>query len=85
MSMRSQDLPIVSPCPITLDKSELSQGDRSMHCAHCVKEVHLLSNMTELEARRLLREKAGNKQSLKKEKAEKFEHLILLCFGNNFP
>ena len=33
----------------------------------------------------ILPEKAGNQHSLNKENGEKFEHLILLCFGNNFP
>ena len=60
MSVDSKDIPITSPCPITLDKSGVGQGDRSLHCGHCVKDVHLLSNMTESEAREFLRTQSGN-------------------------
>lgn len=60
MSVDNKQIPITSPCPITLDREGLTPEDRAMHCAHCVKDVHLLSNMTESEARMFMKTQAGN-------------------------
>lgn len=59
MGVTNKQLPITSPCPITLDRSGISEADRKLFCAHCTKDVHLLSNLTEREARGLLRDRAG--------------------------
>lgn len=59
MSVHADQVEITSPCPIQLDRSGVSPADRAMHCAHCVKDVHILSNMTEREARDFLADRAG--------------------------
>ena len=59
MSVHHEEIRITSPCPIDLDRSAVGEADRRMHCRHCVKDVHLLSNMSEEEARRFMREHAG--------------------------
>ncbi len=59
MSVNKEQVEILSPCPITLDRSAVRPEDRKMHCDHCVKDVHMLSNMSEREARDFLSEHAG--------------------------
>jgi hypothetical protein len=59
MSVEPKQVEITSPCPITLDRSGASPGDRELFCGHCSKEVHLLSHMREAEARELLARRAG--------------------------
>ncbi|KIG15886.1 hypothetical protein DB30_05193 [Enhygromyxa salina] len=59
MSVDKAQIQITSPCPISLDRSGVSQADRSMFCGHCVKDVHLLSKMSEREARVFMREHEG--------------------------
>lgn len=59
MAVERKQIPITSPCPIELDRSGVAAGDRQLHCAHCTKDVHLISQMTEPEARDLFRQRAG--------------------------
>ena len=59
MSVKANQVDITSPCPITLDRSAVSAKDRAMFCAHCTKDVHLLSQMTESETRELMKAEAG--------------------------
>jgi hypothetical protein len=59
MSVHHEEIRITSHCPIDLDRSGVGDGDRSLHCEHCVKDVHLLSNMSEKDAREFMRERAG--------------------------
>ena len=59
MSVKAEQLEITSPCPITLDRSAIGARDKAMFCAHCTKDVHLLSQMTEPEARALMKTQAG--------------------------
>ena len=59
MSVEAKQIAITSPCPITLDRSGIAPADKAMFCAHCTKDVHLLSQMTESEARDLMRQEAG--------------------------
>jgi hypothetical protein len=59
MSVDHGQIPITNPCPITLERGGVAPADRSMYCDHCVKDVHLLSKMTEPEARSFLREHEG--------------------------
>lgn len=59
MALRTTDVEIVRPCPVDLDEAGLRGTGRSWHCAHCSKTVHVLSTMTESEARTFLREHAG--------------------------
>lgn len=59
MSLRERDVHVTSPCPIDLDETGMrGKGDR-WHCGHCSKTVHVLSSMTESEARRFLTDHAG--------------------------
>jgi hypothetical protein len=59
MAVADRQIPITSPCPIALDQSGVSPGDRQLHCSHCVKDVHLLSQMSEAEARKFMRDHDG--------------------------
>lgn len=59
MAVKPDQIAITSPCPITLDRSGVSAKDRAMFCAHCSKDVHILSHMTEYEARRFMASRAG--------------------------
>jgi hypothetical protein len=59
MSVEAGQIPITSPCPITLDRGGVTPEDRSMFCDHCVKDVHLVSKMTEHEARAFMQDHAG--------------------------
>ena len=57
--MTSSDLELDSPCPVALDR-ELSDGRyRSWKCGHCDTAVHVLSSMTEKNARKFLEEHEG--------------------------
>lgn len=59
MTVRADALPIESPCPLDLDPA-LSDGSRaSWHCGHCDKRVHVLSSMTEAQARDFMASRAG--------------------------
>ena len=59
MAVKTAELEIESPCPITLSR-ELSDGRyRAWDCTHCDKTVHVLSAMTEREAREFLRDNEG--------------------------
>jgi hypothetical protein len=59
MAIGPRDVEISSPCPVNLDESGLRGTGKNWHCGHCDKAVHVLSQMTELEARRFLRDHAG--------------------------
>lgn len=59
--MDSSKLPITGPCPIDLDAIGFDRSQRSSHCSHCDKSVHILSNMTERDAKAFLKEHAGQK------------------------
>lgn len=59
MAVQRSELEIESPCPITLSR-ELSDGRyRAWDCSHCQKTVHVLSAMTEREARVFLKKNEG--------------------------
>jgi len=59
VAVASSELEIESPCPITLSR-ELSDGRyRAWDCSHCQKTVHVLSAMTEREARVFLKHNEG--------------------------
>jgi hypothetical protein len=60
MTVKPEQIEITSPCPITLDRSGASPADRELFCGHCSKEVHLLSHMSEAEARELLARREGD-------------------------
>lgn len=57
--MDSTNLPITGPCPIDLDAIGFDRSSKRSHCSHCEKNVHVLSNMTEREARAFMTENAG--------------------------
>jgi hypothetical protein len=57
--MDSKNLPITGPCPIDLDAIGFDRSSKRSHCGHCEKSVHVLSNMTEREARGFMTENAG--------------------------
>ena len=59
MAVHRRHLKVVSPCPIELDPERGKRGERTWYCGHCQKNVHVLSNMTEPEARALLRSNEG--------------------------
>lgn len=59
MAVQPRDVEIRRPCPVELDPARTRSGARSWHCDHCDKAVHVLSNMTEREARALLAERDG--------------------------
>lgn len=59
--MDSKNLPITGPCPIDLDAIGFDRSSKRSHCGHCEKSVHVLSNMTEREARGFMTENAGKK------------------------
>jgi len=57
--MDSTNLPITGPCPIDLDAIGFDRSSKRSHCSHCEKNVHVLSNMTEREARVFMTKNAG--------------------------
>ncbi|HET6582155.1 MAG TPA: hypothetical protein VFG69_01885 [Nannocystaceae bacterium] len=59
MAVQQQHVAIQSPCPTTLDPERAAGGVRSWYCGHCEKSVHVLSNMTEAEARSFLAANEG--------------------------
>src|SRR5690349_19320769 len=59
MAVREDHVRIQKPCPVQLDPARAANGVRSWHCGHCDKAVHVLSNMTESEARTFMAESAG--------------------------
>jgi len=59
MAVKQQQVAIQSPCPTTLDPARAAGGVRSWYCGHCEKSVHVLSNMTEREARDFLAANEG--------------------------
>ena len=59
MAIAPRDVEISSPCPVDLDETGLRGTGKSWHCGHCDKAVHVLSTMTERDARTFLREHAG--------------------------
>ena len=59
MNVRARDVEIRRPCPVRLDPARAEGGVRSWYCGHCEKSVHVLSNMTESEARTFMAERAG--------------------------
>lgn len=61
MAVDNRQVPIQRPCPVTLAADRHASGARSWHCDHCDKRVHVLSNMTESEARGFLQTHAGEK------------------------
>lgn len=64
MALRSAQVEIDSPCPVTLPR-ELSDGRyRSWKCNHCDTAVHVLSSMTEHVAREFLKAHEGESMCL---------------------
>ncbi len=59
MAVEQRHVRITSPCPVELDPKRGKDGAKSWYCGHCDKNVHVLSNMTEGEARSLLAAKVG--------------------------
>lgn len=59
MAVPREQVQIQRPCPVKLDPARAANGVRSWHCGHCDKAVHVLSNMTEAEARAFMSERAG--------------------------
>ena len=59
--MDGSKLPITGPCPIDLDAIGFDRSQPRSHCSHCDKSVHILSNMTERDAKAFLKEHAGQK------------------------
>ena len=59
MAVHRRHVEVTSPCPIELDPSRGSKGEKGWYCGHCDKSVHVLSNLTEREARELLAAKVG--------------------------
>jgi hypothetical protein len=59
MTVRARDVEIRRPCPVRLDPDRAKGNVRAWYCGHCEKSVHVLSNMTEVEARTFLAERAG--------------------------
>jgi hypothetical protein len=59
MAVHENDVKIRRPCPVKLDPERARGGVRSWYCGHCEKSVHVLSNMTEAEARSFLHARAG--------------------------
>lgn len=59
--LRGQDVTVTSPCPVDLDETGLRGKGDAWHCGHCSKTVHVLSEMTESEARSLLAKSEGQK------------------------
>jgi hypothetical protein len=59
MAVNEDKVRIQSPCPVQLDPARAANGVRSWHCGHCDKAVHVLSNMTEPEARAFMADNAG--------------------------
>jgi hypothetical protein len=59
MSLREPDIHVTSPCPIDLDETGMRGKGDAWHCGHCSKTVHVLSSMTETQARTLLATHAG--------------------------
>jgi hypothetical protein len=59
MAVHGRDVEIQRPCPVALDPRRADGGVRSWYCGHCEKSVHVLSNMTEREARALLAAREG--------------------------
>jgi hypothetical protein len=59
MAVSRDQVQIQRPCPVKLDPARAANGVRSWHCGHCDKAVHVLSNMTEGEARAFMSERAG--------------------------
>ena len=56
--MDADSLRLDNPCPVELDQADFV-GTKRHFCDHCSKDVHVLSNMSEEEARELLRSVAG--------------------------
>ena len=61
MAVDPRSVKISSPCPIDLDPDRHKAGKASWYCDHCEKSVHILSNMTEKEARQLMADREGEK------------------------
>jgi hypothetical protein len=59
MTVRARDLEIRRPCPTRLDPQRADGGVKSWYCGHCEKSVHVLSNMTQSEARAFLAAREG--------------------------
>lgn len=59
MALHERDVEIRRPCPVKLDPGRAEGGAKSWYCGHCRKSVHVLSNMTEVEARDFLGARVG--------------------------
>jgi len=59
MAVNQDRVRIQKPCPVQLDPARAANGVRSWHCGHCDKAVHVLSNMTEPEARAFMADNSG--------------------------
>jgi hypothetical protein len=59
MALSEQQVHVTSPCPIDLDETGMRGQGARWRCEHCSKTVHVLSSMTESEARRFLTAHAG--------------------------
>jgi hypothetical protein len=59
MAVHQRHVEITSPCPVKLDPDRGKRGEKGWYCGHCRKNVHVLSNLTEREARALLADNVG--------------------------
>lgn len=59
MAVHRRHVKVTSPCPIELPADRGSRGEKGWYCGHCRKNVHVLSNLTEREARALLAANVG--------------------------
>lgn len=58
MTLAAAEVEIQRPCPVDLPE-DFRGGARNRHCAHCDKTVHLLSSLTEPQARAFLADNEG--------------------------
>ena len=61
MAIAADLVPIERPCPVDLDPALSDGSRRGWHCGHCDQRVHVLSAMTEDEARDFMAANDGKK------------------------
>lgn len=61
MAISADLVPIERPCPVDLDPALSDGSRRAWHCGHCDQKVHVLSSMTEDEAREFMAANDGKK------------------------
>lgn len=61
MAIAADLVPIERPCPVDLDPALSDGSRRNWHCGHCDQRVHVLSSMTEVEARDFMAKNDGKK------------------------